>query len=63
MTVKTIESKFPLKTQRDIDEHARLAKELMKKGADDFKVKLAEADRQRAEELKAAKEPAQKDFE
>ena len=63
VTVKTIESKFPLKTQREIDEHAKLAKELMKKGADDFKVKLAEADRQRAEKLKAAKEPAQKDFE
>ena len=60
VTVKTIESKYPLKSQSEIDQHAKWAKELMRKGADDFKVKLAEADKRREEARNA---PAQKDFE
>lgn len=62
VTVKTIESKFPLKYQSDIDQHAIWAKELMKKGSDDFKIKLAEADKAR-ENARKNPEPAQKDFE
>ena len=57
MTVKTIESKYPLKSQSEIDQHARWAKELMKKGADDFKVKLAEADKMREEARKNPEKP------
>lgn len=37
----TIKSKFPLKDPKAIEEHAKEAKRLMAKGAEDFKIKFA----------------------
>ena len=40
-----IESKYPLTTKEDIDNHAKWAKALMQKGAADFKKRLEERER------------------
>lgn len=53
----TIKSKFPLTTKAAIDEHAKEAKALMKKGAEDFKKKFEEHQKQRELKLKEAAEP------
>jgi tetratricopeptide (TPR) repeat protein len=50
-----IKSKFPLKSQRDIDEHAKTAKRLMQQGGDAFMKKYEE--QQIAQKAKPAEKP------
>ena len=54
-TISRIDSKFPLKTPAEIEAHAKMAKDLMKKGAEDFELRLKAADKAREEEKKEVK--------
>ena len=44
--VKGIDSPFPLKTAKEIENHAREAKKLMKKGAEEFKKRWENRDKE-----------------
>ena len=57
--LKTITSKFPLKTQKDIDNHAQEAKELMKKGAEEFQKKLKAKEIERVTKVHEEKKKAE----